>query len=136
MDTKKPAVKHEGWQTTFKERFSYYIGFAGAASQSTVVVAYFSAFILLSGVDLKIAATVTLIIKGIDAIDDIIFGFLVDKIKLGNSRLSRLVGKGSYLPWIRASFLFLPITVIALFNMPGQMSEAMKIIWFSVGYVP
>jgi len=136
MGEDKKANKHIGWRTTGKERWSYYMGFSGIVSQSAIVANYLSTYILLSGIDIRVSAIIILIIKFIDAIDDILFGFIVDKIKFsGKGFIGKLLGNGSYLPWIRLVFLLLPLAAITLYNMPPGMNDVWKIVWFSVGYL-
>ncbi len=132
----KKTVSCEGWRTTKKERLNYYIGDIGRSLEGYIVTAFMTLFLLFQGVDLiKISAAI-LIVKIIDACDDVIFGFLIDKLDIRRSKLmSKMAGEGKYLPWYRATFYLFPIFTVIFFLMPQSASETVKIIWFMVTYL-
>ncbi len=93
-------------------------------------------FLIFNGVDLATVAIITLIVKCIDAVDDMIFGYLVDKIDLKKSKiLSKLGGEGRYLPWVRCFLYLFPLAIAAFFLMPSSMSQTGKLVWFAITYL-
>jgi Na+/melibiose symporter-like transporter len=121
--------------TTRRDRLCYYSGFAGAVGESLIVGAYLNTFLLLSGINLAAVAVALGVIKVIDAIDDVIFGYLIDRIKFRRQGFfNRFLGKGKYLPWMRAVFLFLPLTGMMIFQMPFDLSDTAKLTWFTISY--
>ncbi len=132
----KAKVSREGWRTTKSERLNYYIGDLGRSLEGYIVTALMTLFLLFQGIDLvKVSATI-LVVKIIDAFDDVIFGFLIDRLNIRKSKLlSKLAGEGRYLPWYRATFFLFPIFTIIFFLMPQGAPEAVKLIWFGITYL-
>ena len=96
---KRKNINREGWLTTKKERFHYYIGDLGRTLEGYIVTAFMTLFLLFQGIDLLSVSAAILVVKVIDALDDVIFGFLIDKINIKNSKLlGRIAGEGKYLP--------------------------------------
>ncbi len=132
----KQAVNREGWRTTRRERINYYIGDLGRTLEGYIVTAFMTLFLLFQGIDLIKISGVILFVKVIDSMDDIIFGFLVDRLDIKNSRLlGKLAGKGKYLPWYRATFYLFPIFTVIFFLMPQDAPEAGKLVWFAITYL-
>ena len=124
------------WRTTKRERISYYIGDNAKTLEGVLIQTFMTTFLLLSGVNLMAVATVTFIVKIIDALDDVIFGYLVDKLKPSQIRLIvKLGGNGKYLPWYRATFWIFPLVTVMLFQMPQGMGEWAKVAYFAVFYL-
>jgi Na+/melibiose symporter-like transporter len=123
-----------GWLTSTRERLCYYSGFSGSVGESAIVQTYLNTFILLSGINLGAAAVVLLVIRVVDAVDDVIFGYLVDRIKLSRRGPFKFLGQGKYIPWMKLLFFFLPLTGMLIFQMPFGQSQAFKIAWFSITY--
>lgn len=134
--TGKMKKQPEGWRTTCRERCSYIIGDLGRTMEGYIVTAMMSTFLIFQGIDLKTIAGVMLVVKIIDAFDDVIFGYLVDRIKVQRwTKLKRITGEGKYLPWYRLTFLLFPIFTALFFFMPTSMSQTGKLIWFVVFYL-
>ena len=134
--TRTLRVSHEGWKTTRKERINYYIGDLGRTLEGYIVTAFMTLFLLFQGISLIKISTAILVVKIIDACDDIVFGFLIDKLNIRNSKLfGKLAGDGKYLPWYRATFFLFPIFTVLFFLMPQGAPEALKIAWFMVSYL-
>ncbi len=124
------------WRSTKKERRNYIIGDLGRTLEGYIITAMMSTFLIFQGIELTTVATVMLAVKIIDAFDDVIFGFLVDRIKIGRIKaLRKIAGEGKYLPWYRLTFIFFPIFTVLFFFMPASLPEAAKIIWFAVFYL-
>lgn len=130
------AIKHPEWKTTLKERISYAIGFNGAVGESLILQGYLTTYLLMTGIDVGITAVILFIIKGIDAVDDLLFGWLVDRIHPEkNEKLRKLVGNGRYIPWLRLFFGVMPVAVILLYHIPVSAPTWLKITWFCVTYL-
>ena len=116
-----------GYMTTLKERRSYWTYFVGQNVYYCITASFISTYLAMQGIDLTKVAMVLLVVKVWDAINDPLFGFLFDRIQFRNGQKS--------LPWLRVSCALMPIVTIAIFSIPGALSEAGKLIWFGVTYV-
>ncbi len=126
----------EGWKTTPKERRNYIIGDLGRTLEGYIVTALMSTFMIFQGIDMTTIAGAMLVVKIIDAFDDVIFGYLVDRIKITEwTPFRKLTGEGKYLPWYRLTFFLFPIFTALFFCMPTSWPAAGKIIWFFVFYL-
>lgn len=133
---KNQKPQPEGWRTTRTERINYYIGDIGRSLEGYIVTAMMTLFLLFQGIDLIKVSAAILAVKIIDALDDIIFGFFIDKLDIKKSKLlGKLAGEGKYLPWYRATFFLFPIFTVIFFLMPQNAPEAVKLIWFTVTYL-
>ncbi len=133
---KRMKVNRDGWSTTKKERINYYIGDLGRTLEGYIVTAFMTLFLLFQGIDLIKISAVILVVKIIDSVDDVVFGFLIDKLNIKNSRLfGKLAGEGKYLPWYRATFFLFPIFTVIFFLMPQGVPDVVKLIWFAVTYL-
>ena len=116
-----------GYMTTPKERQSYWTYFVGQNVYYCITAAFITTYLAMQGIDLTKVAVVLLIVKIWDAINDPLFGFLFDRIKFKSGLKS--------LPWLRVSCALMPIATIAIFSIPGFLSEAGKLLWFGITYV-
>ena len=124
------------WKSTKRERAWYFLGRVGNVNLQAMVPNLMNMFLIFNGVDLALIATITLIVKIIDAADDMIFGFLIDKLDLKKTKLLRKIGgEGRYLPWLRCFMYFFPTAVLLFFLMPSSLSQMGKIVWFAVTYL-
>lgn len=121
------------WRTTRKERIKFYIGDIGRSLSGSIVTTFMSMFLMLQGIPLEWVAVALIIVNVVDSVDDVIFGYLIDKIQLKKSKFFRkITGEGKYLPWFRLAAPFFPIFTICFFLMPANISFAGKIVWFVV----
>lgn len=128
--------KHTDWKIKKPEKIAYFLGRIGIFGEQLLIPALMNTFLIFNGVNLASVAIFTLIVKFIDAFDDLVFGFLVDKLDLKKIKfLAKLAGQGRYMPWIRCFIWLFPIVVVAFFLMPANMSEPAKISWFCVTYL-
>lgn len=126
----------EGWKTTKRERRNYIIGDFGRYLEGAIVTSLMSTFLIFQGIDLKAIAGVMLAVKVIDAFDDVIFGYLIDRINITRiAAFSRLTGDGKYLPWYRLTFALFPLFTALFFCMPNGISQGAKLVWFVVFYL-
>ena len=124
---KKKANK-PGYMTTPGERQSYWWYFFGQNIYYALTAGFISTYLAMQGVDLTKVAIVLLIVKVWDAINDPLFGFLFDRIEFKK-------GQQKSMPWLRFSTALMPIVTIAIFAIPGFLTETGKLIWFGVAYV-
>ncbi len=117
----------EGWTTEPAERVSYYSYFAGQNMIYTLFNVCLTTYLLFLGIDPMKSATVMLIVKVWDAVNDTLFGVIFDSIKFKSGK--------KYLPWIRVSTMLIPIATILTFVIPSGSSETVKLVWFAIAYM-
>ncbi|MBS7528718.1 MFS transporter [Fusibacter paucivorans] len=87
-------------------------------------------YINIFSTDLGVTAAAVAFISAIaqiwDAINDPIFGAIVDKSHMKN---------GKYKPWIKIASITLPLSALFLFSLPSHFSPQIKFIWILVGYL-
>ncbi len=128
--------KHPNWQMSGSERKWYYFGDTGRMFASQIITMYMAVFLLFQGMNAAAVATSILIVKMIDSVDDVIFGYFVDRLNPTKwKRFAKITGKGKYMPWYRLTFWTFPVATILFFMMPKSFSSAGKIVWFTVFYL-
>ena len=128
--------KHTDWRLSKIERYFYYLGDLGRSGSALIVSSLMNTFLMFQGINLVALAGFTLFVKIVDAMDDVVFGFLVDKIKLTDStKLKKITGAGKYMPWFRLTFTMLPVVTILFFAMPNNIPDSAKLIWFMITYL-
>ncbi len=115
------------WSTEPSERVSYYSYFAGQNMIYTLFNVCLTTYLLFLGIDPIKSATVMLIVKVWDAVNDTLFGVIFDSIRFKSGK--------KYLPWIRISTMLIPIATILTFVIPPESSQAVKLVWFAVAYM-
>lgn len=78
------------------------------------------------GITAALVAIVALITKVWDAINDPIFGMIMDKVNFK---------KGKFLPWLQISVIAIPVATILLFTIPTGIPMMAKIIWATLAYM-
>ncbi|MDR1068601.1 MAG: glycoside-pentoside-hexuronide (GPH):cation symporter [Clostridiales Family XIII bacterium] len=119
-------TRKEGYQISGFEGFSYSIYFLGQNISFALPALYLVVFFTDIGIPAATVGIITLIVKVWDAVNDPIFGGIVDKVHLK---------RGKFMPWIRVSLIALPVTTILLFAIPNDMSLTAKIAWACIGYM-
>lgn len=104
-----------------------YASFAFGKELLWGMIGLLATFITDIGISASMAAIVLLIPKVWDAINDTIFGVIVDRMKFKNGQ--------KYLPWIKIGTLLVCVTIIGLFAVPMGMNAAAKAIWIVLAYV-
>ena len=129
MGAKTKAKKtHEGWSTSRSERRWYYLGDTARLFCSSLVGSYMTLFLIFQGVSTASVAWAILVVKIIDSLDDVLFGFVVDKIHITEWRLfRRIAGQGKYMPWYRLFFWTFPAATVLFYMMPKDASDAVKV---------
>lgn len=125
--TKEKVNKNPLWQTTNKERKSYYIYFTGQNMIYTLVTTILTTALLFQGIDVEKAAGITLLIKIWDAVNDAIFGCIFDKVRFKSGK--------KFMPWLKISLIAIPVSTVLLFSMPKDGSEAFKLAWYAITYI-
>ncbi len=125
MDTKQVAPpKH---QTTGKERIFYGTYFLGQNIFYFIVIMMLQIYLTnVAGIAATSVAVLFLVVKVWDAINDPIFGILVDKIHFKS---------GKYLPWIRLSTFLIPIATTLMFMIPSSLPMWAKLLWAGIAYI-
>ena len=112
--------------TVKKEKNAYGLWFLG----ENIIWAYVtlaSTFLLDIGIDPAIASAVLLGPKIWDAVNDTLFGFIVDRTRFKNGQ--------KFLPWIRFGSCIIGPTILFMYAIPASMkNETVKAIWFIVAY--
>lgn len=133
---KERINKHPDWQMSRSEKNWYYLGDISRLFCSSLVAGYMTMFLMFQGVNMASLATAMLIVKIIDSVDDVLFGFIIDKINIAEWKIFRkLAGKGKYMPWYRLFFWTFPVATILFFMMPKNSPDSVKIAWFFVTYL-
>lgn len=91
------------------------------------LIGMLATFITDIGISAAVAAVVLLIPKVWDAVNDTIFGVMVDKIKLKNGQ--------KYLPWMRVGTLIIGFATLFMFAAPSGLSDFVKAAWIIIAYI-
>jgi len=118
--------KNDHFQTGKKERTAYCLFFLG---QNILwgYAGYVETFLTDIGITAATAAAILLLPKLWDAVNDVLFGYLMDRFTFRN--------KQKFLPWVRIGTSAIGITTIALFAIPATMTQSLKILWFLIAYI-
>lgn len=134
MKTKAPERKslmksRPGWETEPKERLSYYLYFAGQNAIYALKANYLVQYIdFMFTQDEKKITSLIILLAGIwDAVNDVVFGLIFDKVRFKSGK--------KYIPWLRISLPLIPITTILLFSIPSGSSSAMKYAWLAIAHL-
>lgn len=116
----------KSFQTSKKERFAYCLFFLG---QNILwgYAGYVETFLTDIGIAAASAAVILLIPKVWDAVNDVFFGYLMDRHTFRNGQ--------KFLPWVRIGTAAIGITTVALFAIPESMGDSGKILWFLLAYI-
>lgn len=125
MPNTKNKVKAERL-TSGKERFSYALYFLEQNCFYITIFVFLMTYFTDVGIPALAVAAVTLVVKVWDAVNDPIFGGIVDRVQFK---------KGKFLPWLRISLVAIPAATIFLFAIPSDISVSAKVIWACAGYI-
>lgn len=126
MRSQKGDKASAHYMTTGGERASYGLYFVGQNIFYIFIYFYLATFFLDIGISAMTVTVVLLIVKVWDAVNDPIFGGLVDRVKFK---------KGKFLPWLKISLIFIPIATILMFAIPSGIPNGAKIAWAVIGYM-
>lgn len=114
------------YQTLKAERVSYYTYFIGQNILYILVTGFIALFLMNRGIEETAIAGILLAPKIWDAVNDPLFGIIVDKAHMKGGR---------FLPWLRISWILIPVCTVFIFAMPASLSYSAKVIWAFIGYV-
>ncbi|MBQ6464817.1 MAG: MFS transporter [Oscillospiraceae bacterium] len=114
------------WYTSKKERSFYGLYFMGQNAVYTFTYMFLATYLLLCGLDAVATAGVLLLVKVWDAVNDCLFGGLIDKFHFK---------KGRFLPWLKISLPLILLTTILLFRIPQSLGISQKLVFFAIAYV-
>ena len=114
------------YATSGKERFAYCLFFLG---QNILwgYAGYVEPFLTDIGISAALAGVILLAPKLWDAVNDVAFGYLMDRFRFPNGQ--------KFLPWVRIGTAAIGVTTVALFAVPASMSQAVKVTWFLIAYI-
>ena len=114
------------YTTSKKERIAYCLFFLG---QNILwgYAGYVETFLTDIGIAAGAAAMVLLFPKLWDAINDVLFGYIVDRHTFKNGQ--------KFIPWVRIGSAAVGITTVVLFAIPASLSQTIKVVWFLVAYM-
>ena len=118
--------KQTALTTSRFERTSVGLYAFGTILSYYMIMSYLQLYMTDIGISAVTVGLIFIFAKVWDAINDPIFGVMVDKVRLKG---------GKYRPWLRISSIAIPVTTVLLFIVPAQVSVQAKIIWSSVAYV-
>lgn len=115
-----------GYVTGKKERMAYCLFFLG---QNILwgYAGYVETFLTDIGIAAATAAVLLLVPKLWDAVNDVLFGYIVDRYQFKNGQ--------KFIPWVRIGTAAIGITTVALFAIPASMDQAAKVAWFLIAYI-
>ena len=119
-------ISRADYATSSSERFTYALFYFGQLIFYMIVTSFINLFFTEIGIPATIVGGVLIVTKVWDAINDPIFGVIVDKVNLK---------RGKYIPWVRIATFLIPITTILIFCIPSGLSAQVKIILAVATYV-
>lgn len=112
-------------EVTGKERVSYVLYFLGQNIFYLLTYMYMNTYFTDVGIPAAMVGIIVLIVKIWDAVNDPIFGGIVDKVHFK---------QGKFVPWLRIAVPVLLVANVALFAIPLNASQGVKIAWAIVAY--
>ena len=115
-----------GFVTSPMERIAYCLFFLG---QNILwgFAGYVETFLTDIGFAAAAAAAILLIPKIWDAVNDVLFGYIVDRHVFKNGQ--------KFMPWVRIGTAAIGITTVAMFAIPQSMGDTTKVVLFLVAYI-
>lgn len=119
-------TKERTSQVTVLEKASYGLYFFGQNIFYMLLYMYMNTYFTDVGISAATMAVIALVVKIWDAINDPIFGGILDRVKFK---------KGKFVPWLRISLIGIPLSTILIFSIPSHISPVAKVVWAVVGYL-
>ena len=115
-----------GFVTSPMERAAYCLFFLG---QNILwgFAGYVETFLTDIGFAAAAAAAILLIPKIWDAVNDVLFGYIVDRHVFKNGQ--------KFMPWVRIGTAAVGITTVAMFAIPQSMGDTTKVVLFLAAYI-
>ncbi len=119
-------MSNKVFRTSGMERWGFALFMAGQGIINTFVGSFLQKYLTDAGITAYAVGMMFLVSRVWDAVNDPIFGAILDKSNLK---------AGKFLPFLRASNILLPLTVILLFAIPSGLSTGWKLAWSFVAYL-
>ena len=114
-------------ETSLVERLAYTAYFAGQNVVYNMISTYLAVYyISFHKINPAVVATILLVVRVWDAVNDPIIGVIMDRVKIRGSR---------YKMWILLAAIAMPIATFLLFLVPTGASDVAKIIYIVITYV-
>lgn len=126
MKEEKIKRKKTEYKTTAAERISYSLYFIGQNLIYALIYMYINVYFTDVGIPAFAVAGIALTVKVWDAVNDPLFGGLVDKVHFK---------KGKFVPWIKISIPIVLAATMLLFAIPENMGRAAKTAWAVAAYL-
>ncbi len=118
----KPVLR-----TTLTERITYGTYFFGQNILFLIFTMLLQMYLTNTvGMAATTVGVLFLVVKVWDAVNDPIFGVLIDKVRFK---------KGKYLPWIRVATFLIPAATVFMFLIPEGIPAWLKVIWAGLAYI-
>ena len=124
--SRKEKSSKPGFLTSGKERFDYALYFVGQNIFYIFVYLYTATYLLDQGISAYAVTATMLVVKIWDAVNDPIFGGIVDRVKFKH---------GKFVPWLKASLIAIPVATVLMFAIPSGISAGLKVVWAIVSYM-
>ena len=126
LEREKVMGKAKNRQVTKREFVTYCLFFLG---QNILwgFAGYIETFLTDIGIAAARAAALLIIPKLWDAVNDVLFGYVLDRYSFKNGEKFR--------PWIRVGVSAIGFTTVALFAIPASVSDSLKVVWFLIAYI-
>jgi len=111
------------FRTTGKERLYFAMFMAGQSLFNQLVNSFSQKFLTEAGIAAAAVGTIILFVRVFDAVNDPLFGGIVDSSNLKS---------GKFIPWLRISPYLMLIFGVTLFAMPASLPVNAKIIYATV----
>ena len=118
--------KQKTGMVTGKEKASYGLYFLGQNIFYMLIYMYMNTYFTDVGISVAAVAVIALIVKVWDAVNDPLFGGLMDKIQFK---------KGKFLPWLRISLVGIPVATVLMFAIPNGAAPWVKVTWAVIAYM-
>ena len=79
------------------------------------------------GMDPALAASVIFAPQVWDAVNDTLFGYIVDRFRFKNGQ--------QFMPWVKIGTFGIGVVSIVMFSIPASLKQSSKIIWFVLSYI-
>ncbi len=79
------------------------------------------------GMDPALAASVIFAPQVWDAVNDTLFGYIVDRFRFKNGQ--------QFMPWVKIGTFGIGVMSIVMFSIPASLKQSSKIIWFVLSYI-
>jgi glycoside/pentoside/hexuronide:cation symporter, GPH family len=136
---KKEASKQnrENWIIPKREKLSYFVGAGSNFTVHSFVSTFLAAYLLMIGVSTTTSATVLLLLKAWDAINDVLFGYLIDRIRFDALQRTRWnwLFRGRYLPWFRIAAFIFPFASVIMFTVNTAAPIWLRVLQYAIGYI-